>query len=71
MSLMNIGDESDLESVAPGSARQLRRALVSDALIDEVIAQAGDQGITLTGGWRPAAGAGEGCPGARAGGGTR
>ncbi len=49
MSVMNISEESDLETVAPGSARQLRRALVSDALIDEVIAQAGDQGITLTG----------------------
>jgi hypothetical protein len=53
MSVMSTKDELDLEQVAPGSARDLRRALVSDALIDEVIAQAGDQGITLTGdgGW--------------------
>jgi putative transposase len=46
---MSTQDEQGLEDVAPGSARDLRRALVSDALIDEVIAQAGDQGITLTG----------------------
>ena len=47
---MNTQDEQGLNDVAPGSARDLRRALVSDALIDEVvIAQAGDQGITLTG----------------------
>lgn len=49
MSVMSTQDEQGLEGVAPGSARDLRRALVSDALIDEVIAQAGDQGITLTG----------------------
>lgn len=49
MSVMNTSDGYDLDDVAPGSARELRRALVSDALIDEVIAQAGDQGITLTG----------------------
>ena len=49
MSVMNMSGESDLESVAAGSARQVRRVLVPDALIDEVIAQAGDQGITLTG----------------------
>lgn len=49
MSVMNSSGEFDLEDVAPVSARELRRALVSDALIDEVIAQAGDQGITLTG----------------------
>ena len=49
MSDMSTKDEYELEGVAPDSARDLRRALVSDALIDEVIAQAGDQGITLTG----------------------
>lgn len=49
MSVMGTQDGPGLEDVAPGSARELRRALVSDGLIDEVIAQAGDQGITLTG----------------------
>ncbi|MBU6280585.1 MAG: IS256 family transposase [Actinomycetales bacterium] len=49
MSVMNTRDEYGLEGVVPGSARELRRAMVSDALLDEVIAQAGDQGITLTG----------------------
>jgi len=49
MSVMSTNDELGLEDAAPGSARELRRALVSDALIDEVLAQAGDQGITLTG----------------------
>ena len=49
MSVMSAQDGQGLEDVAAGSARDLRRALVSDALIDEVIAQAGDQGITLTG----------------------
>ena len=49
MSDMSMKDEYELEGVAPDSARDLRRALVSDALLDEVIAQAGDQGITLTG----------------------
>ena len=49
MSDMSTKDEYELEGVAPDSARDLRRALVSDAFIDEVIAQAGDQGITLTG----------------------
>lgn len=49
MSDVSMKDDYELEGVAPDSARDLRRALVSDALIDEVIAQAGDQGITLTG----------------------
>ena len=49
MSVMNDSKEPGLEDVAPGSARELRRALVSDALIDEAIAQAGDQGVALTG----------------------
>lgn len=49
MSAMSTQDGQDLEQVAPGAARELRRALVSDAQIDEAIAQAGGQGITLTG----------------------
>ena len=49
MSVMNDSKEPGLEDVVPGSARELRRALVSDALIDEAIAQAGDQGVALTG----------------------
>jgi len=42
-------DGPDLDEVGGESARELRRALVSDALIDEAIAQAGDQGVALTG----------------------
>lgn len=49
MSVMNSIDEPGLEQVAPTTARELRRALVSDAMIDEAIAHAGDRGITLTG----------------------
>ena len=49
MSVMNDAMEPGLEDVAPESARELRRALVSDAMIDEAIAAAGDQGVALTG----------------------
>lgn len=49
MSVMDSMDGPDLDEVGGESARELRRALVSDALIDEAIAQAGDQGIALTG----------------------
>lgn len=49
MSVMNDAMEPGLEDVAPESARELRRALVSDAMIDEAIAAAGDRGVALTG----------------------
>lgn len=49
MSVMNDAEEPGLEGVAPGSARELRRSLVSDAMIDEAIAAAGDRGVALTG----------------------
>jgi putative transposase len=37
------------EAVAPVSARALRRSLVSDRMIDDVLAQAGDSGVSITG----------------------
>ena len=39
MSVMNNSNEPGLEDTAAGSSRKLRRALVSDALTVEVIAQ--------------------------------
>lgn len=49
MSVMNASKESGLEAAAPGSPREFRRALVSDALINQATAQAGDQSVALTG----------------------
>ena len=38
-----------LEAVAPVSAGALRRSLVSDQMIDDALAQAGDSGVSITG----------------------
>ena len=41
--------ELSLEAVAPVSAGALRRSLVSDRMIDDALAQAGDSGVSITG----------------------